>query len=507
MITTAEEKQANVPFTKFLQDFKETLKSAFYERADIKTFIRERGFPPAVLKQIMDTNPFSVAIPAQYGGRGGHTKDILAILDAASYESLPLSLMFGINTGLFLGPVTKYAREAIKEDIFRRFLQNSNMGGLMITEPDYGSDALNMHTSNVPGNGGYYIRGTKHWQGLTGMADYWLMTSRRKLSNGDLARDIDFFIVDVHQPGQHIEVEEYYNNIGLYPIPYGKNKIDIHVPEENKLQPESTGLKLMMDLLHRSRFQFPGMAIGFIRRMLDEALQHTSSRIIKGKPLIALDQVKHQVAGIQNAFTVSSAMCSRSARFSGIEHDLSTSTVEANTMKAYVTDLMQQSAQTLTQLSGANGYKMENIASRGLMDSRPFQVFEGSNEMLYTQISEMVLKTMGKLKKMNLAEFLKDYSLTKNAAEYFKPLTDFKVEVRMPQRKQVALGKIISRIVAAEYVADMGTQGFRKDLLSHSFEAIKHEISILVSSFRYSNTVVPVTEYQQNSSWLDFCKP
>jgi len=241
--------------------------------------------------------------------------------------------------------------------------------------------------------------------------------------------------------------------------------------------------------------------------MLDEALQHTSSRIIKGKPLIALDQVKHQVAGIQNAFTVSSAMCSRSARFSGIEHDLSTSTVEANTMKAYVTDLMQQSAQTLTQLSGANGYKMENIASRGLMDSRPFQVFEGSNEMLYTQISEMVLKTMGKLKKMNLAEFLKDYSLTKNAAEYFKPLTDFKVEVRMPQRKQVALGKIISRIVAAEYVADMGTQGFRKDLLSHSFEAIKHEISILVSSFRYSNTVVPVTEYQQNSSWLDFCKP
>ena len=45
------------------------------------------------------------------------------------------------------------------------------MGGLMITEPDFGSDALNMQTSNVKEGSNYHIKGTKHWQGLTGMAD------------------------------------------------------------------------------------------------------------------------------------------------------------------------------------------------------------------------------------------------------------------------------------------------------------------------------------------------
>lgn len=379
------------------------------------------------------------------------------------------------------------------------------MGGLMITEPAYGSDALNMHTSNVLRGSGYHIQGVKHWQGLTGMADYWLITSRKKLESGELGRDLDFFIGDVQQPEQRIEVEEYYNNIGLYPIPYGKNKIDIQVPAEQKLQPESTGLKLMMDLLHRSRFQFPGMAIGFIRRMLDDAIQHTNARVIKGKPLMALDQVKHQVAGIQNAFTVSSAMCARSAEFSGLENDLSAATVEANTMKAYVTDLMHQSAQTLTQLSGANGYKMESIASRGIVDSRPFQIFEGSNEMLYTQISELVLKTMGRLKKMNLSGFLKDYHLTNNVADYFDSLLDFKVEMNLPQRKHVGLGKIISRVVAAGYVSNIGVRGFREELVRDSFESIKHEVSSLVSSFKHSTSVVPLEEYKEHSSWLDYC--
>jgi len=501
---TSSGTEALLSFSDFIKSFRQTLKSVFYERYDIKKFIRNRGFPATVLRDIMATNPFSVAIPKRYGGRGGETKENLGLLDAASYESLPLSLMFGINMGLFLGPVSKYARENVKADIFSRFLKKQNMGGLMITEPGYGSDALNMQTSNVRHGSKYHIRGVKHWQGLTGMADYWLMTSRGQLPGGELSRDIDFFIIDAQHPEQQIQVDELYNNIGLYPIPYGKNNIDIHVPEEYKLEPDTTGLKLTMDLLHRSRFQFPGMAIGFIRRMLDDAINHTQTRFIRGKPLMALDQVRHQIARIQNAFTVSSAMCSRSSEASGIEHDLTGSTVEANTMKAYVTELMQESAQTLTQLYGANGYKEESIASRGIIDSRPFQVFEGSNEMLYTQISEMVVKQMRRLKQMNLASFLKEYKLTRLTADYFKNLTDFTVDEKMPQRKQVGLGKILSRIVSADYVITLGSKGFRNDLARDSIDMIKQEVSSLVSSFQYSTNVVPVEDYSSKSSWIDF---
>ncbi len=494
-----------VSFPEFLNSLKKTIKNVFYERDNIEKFIQKRGFPPLVLRDIMAENPFSVAIPKEYGGRGAKVKECLGVLDAASYESLPLSLAFGINIGLFLQPVAKYGQESVKKDIFNRFLTQQNMGGLMITEPDFGSDALNMATSNVKLGSNYRIKGTKHWQGLTGMADYWIMTSREKNEHGNLGRDIDFFICDVTQTNQNIQVEEYYNNIGLYPIPYGKNIIDILVPEQFKLIPETTGLKLMMDLLHRSRFQFPGMGMGFIRRMLDEAIKHTTNRMVGGKSLFALDQVKHQIARIQSAFTISSAMCARSAIYSGIENNLALAAVEANSMKAYITDLMQEAAQTLTQLKGANGYKAESIASRGIMDSRPFQIFEGSNEMLYSQISEMVLKMMGKLKISNLSEFIKDYSLTKNVAEYFKSSINFKVDFQLPQRKLVDLGKIISRIVSANLVAEMGENGFRSDLINNSLETIKHEITMFVSSYKFNTAVLPIEDYKQDSSWLSFC--
>ncbi|SMO62513.1 Acyl-CoA dehydrogenase [Saccharicrinis carchari] len=491
-----------VPFSEYLDTFNKTLKSVFYERDNIEQFVQKRGFPALVLRDIMAQNPLSVGIPAEYGGRGVVMKECIGMMDAASYESLPLSLTFGINIALFLEPVGKYAGDEAKKSIFKRFLTKQNMGGLMITEPDYGSDALSMHTSCVKQGNNYHLQGTKHWQGLTGLADYWLITSRLKNGDGKLARDIEFFVCDVQQPHQRIIVEEYYNNLGLYPIPYGKNKVDVIIPEKFKLQPVSTGLNLMMDLLHRSRYQFPGMGMGFIRRMLDEAINHCQTRFVAGKPLIALDQIKQQIAKIQSAFTVCSAMCARSADYAGVENNLSGDAVEANSMKAYVTDLMQESAQTLTQLKGANGYKAESVSSRGIIDSRPFQIFEGSNDMLYTQIAELVNKLMQRKKQTNLLAFLMDYSLTKQVAKQFASSLDVVLKPKMVQRKYVDLGKIISRVVSANLVFDMGVKGFRQDLVLNAIENLKHDVAMLVSSYKFTNSVQPVELYKDSASWL-----
>lgn len=495
----------STPYTKFINSFKETLKTVFYERDNIEKFTQHRGFPALVLREIMADAPLSVAIQKEYGGRGAKVKECLGLLSAASYESLPLSLTFGINIALFLEPVGKYAQEAVKQDIFTRFLTKQNLGGLMITEPDYGSDALGMQTSNELKDGKYHIKGIKHWQGLTGLADYWLMTSRPLKENGDLGRDIDFFICDESKPEQRIKVEELFNNIGLYPIPYGRNNVDIQVPEEYKLIPESTGLKLMMDLLHRSRLQFPGMGMGFLQRMLDEALKHTKERIVGGKSLFELDQIKHAIGRMQSAFTVCSAMCFRSSAFSGIENNMASHAVEANAMKAYVTDLMQESSQMLTQLFGAKGYREESLGARGIVDSRPFQIFEGSNEMLYSQMAEMVAKLMMRKKMPNLLDFLSQYDLTNKVADQFRSMINFNIEGKLPQRKLVVLGRLIARIVSAQFVVDLGTGGFRPDLIRDCLETLKYDVSGFLSAFKFSADVNPIEGYSEGAAWLDLC--
>lgn len=493
-------------FRDFIEHYKDKLYSLFNVESDIDHISLERGLPDDILEEVMNCKPLSVFIPEEYGGRGAKTHEALAMLEASSYESLPLSLMMGINGALFLQPVVNYGNEEIKNDIFHRFLEENSMGGLMITEPDYGSDALRMETSfKKDAAGDYKVQGLKHWAGLTGAADYWLITARKETNSGSLGRDIGFFVHDSRNGG--IEVEEYYKNLGLYMLPYGKNRIDITVPEEYKLKPKTIGIKMMLDVLHRSRLQFPGMGMGFLKRMLDEAHRHCKQRLVGGQSLFNYDQVKKRITRLQSSFTICSAMCAYTSEHVPISKDVSSFDVAANTIKTMTTDLMQNAAQSLLQLMGAKGYRLDHIAGRSLIDSRPFQIFEGSNDILYQQISESVIKLMRKLKRNNLYEFLSDYKLTEHASEHFKELLNFELDMKMAQDKLVELGRVLSRIISLEFTLRLGEKGFNKELITNTISTLKADVQCLMSSFNYSGDIRVVENYEESSSWLQTFSP
>ena len=494
----------SIPFSEFLENLKEKMKQVFHVRADIDQLSLKRGLPPFVMREIMSVNPLSVGIPTQYGGRGGVMKENIGLLAAASYESLALSLTFGINSALFLQPFGKFGQDEVKAPVFNRFLNDKAMGGLMITEPDYGSDALNMQTSYTESESKYHLKGKKHWAGLTGWADFWLLSARQQSKSEKLQRDIDFFLCDVTAPGQNIVVEEFFENLGLYAIPYGRNRIDVQLPQTHKLVPETTGVKMMLDLLHRSRMQFPGMGMGFIQRMLDEALTHCKERMVGGKSLFQYDRVQHRLSKLQASYTICSAMCANSSEKAGLDVDLSSQGMEANAVKSVITDLMQEAAQSVVQLVGAKAYKLNHIAGRGTADSRPFQIFEGSNDILYAQISEGLVKMMKRAKERNLFQFLKGFDLTDKAVHFVKSQVDFNLDLQIPQRKLVEMGKIIGRVISMNQVLDLSEKGFNKELIDGSVTFLQQEITKLMSAFTFKNEEKVVDGYEENTSWLNF---
>jgi len=492
------------PINDYIKSLKENFHRIFNIDHDFNKMSLERGFSKSFMNEIMAMNPLSVAIPSSFGGRGVKVAECLRVLSAASYESLSLSLMFGINIALFLEPLAKYGNVAVQEKVFEDFLTNKAMGGLMITEPLYGSDALNMRTYYEEQGDQYHIKGQKHWQGLTGDADYWLVAARKKSPNGELVRDVDFMMTINQDPLQKIDVSEKYNNLGLYAISYGINNIDVQVPTSHRLNPESTGIKMMLDILHRSRLQFPGMAVGFIKRLLDETMQHCSNRQVSGAKLNEIDSVKFQLSRLQAAYTLASAMCAYSSNTSSIENNLATNGVDANSVKALVSDLMQESAQIALQLAGANGYRLDHVAGRGVVDSRPFQIFEGSNEMLYAQIAEMILKLMRKAKETNFLTFLKQYNLTQYAAVEFATGLNFHLADSVKQRDLVALGKIIARVLCFQFVITMNNNGFNHHMTAITREHMNMDIAILLAQFQSGISCVPLLSYEEDTDWTNF---
>lgn len=492
----------DLDFETYIKSYKTGLREIFANEENIRHISLNRGFLPGLFDKVMQYKPLSSFIPDKFEGRGGSVPESLSVLEASSYHSLPLSLMIGINGALFLQPLSKYGLESTQTSVFEKFVHHKAMGGLMITEPGFGSDALHMQTSYTKKEETYLIQGTKHWAGLTGIADFWLLAAREKNEKNDLGRDISFFVHDIQQPG--LEVEELYENLGLYMLPYGKNKINVEVPKAHKLVPKTTGVKMMLDILHRSRLQFPGMAMGYLKRLLDEAITHCQKRYVGGKSLLEYDQVQYRVSKLQAAFTTCSAMCAYSSSKANVNNDLAKADVPANAIKSVITDIMQNAAQSLLQLLGAQGYRLDSIAGRSLVDSRSFQIFEGSNDILYHQIADSVLKSMRKVKSRNLYDFLNEYELSTKASGYLKNALNFEVDTNIAQRKLICLGKALGRIISMEFVIDMGEQGFRSDLINNCIHTLATEIETILSNYQHKNDVDVIVEYKQESSWLNY---
>ena len=302
-------------------------------------------------------------------------------------------------------------------------------------------------------------------------------------------------------------VEERFPNLGLYMIPYGLCRIDVTVPKENRLKRTSTGLRLLLDLLHRNRVHFPGVAAGFLRRLADEAIAHCQQRHVGGSSLFGFDQVKSRIARIQAGFTACSAMCAYAHSHGGVELDLSRDGTIPNSIKTVSTDLMHEASHSLLQLVGAKGYRLDHFAGQAFVDSRPYQIFEGSNDILYHQLGDGVTVRMLRRGENNLLEHLRAYGPTSRACEYFRAALDVTLGDELEQRKAVTLGRIVSRIITMDLTLTLGERGFRKDLVESCLQVFREDVDQLLASYRSPDRPLPVVDYQDGSSWLRCVDP
>ena len=488
----------------YLANLDQTAKRVFDGRIDADVMGSNRGMPPFVLRDIMAARPLAAFLPSRYGGYGDSPLAIQGMLDVMSYQSMSLGLMMGINGALFIQPVAKYAEQSVADRALGRIAEGHAMGGLMITEPEFGTDALAMQTSWQREGDAYTVRGTKHWAGLTGWADYWLVMARQKNESGTLSQGVDLFICEQDQPDQRIEVLERYPNLGLFMLPYGKNKVDVRVPADHRLNGGRGGVRMMLDVLHRSRMQFSGMAIGFLRRMADEALAHVRSRVVSGSALIDYDQVQARVARIQGRLALVSALSLYATENASATTDLSREAVAANSTKALSSDYMHDASQSLLQLVGAKGYATDHIAGRSVVDARPFQIFEGPNDVLYTQIGSKTLETLRKHKSNDLGARLRaDYPAGVDIAKLGAEL-DVTMSDRPTQRRIVDLGVIVSRLHALNALAELARRGFPAEHVAAAAGTAAEEIRSCLDALRHDTPLRPAEEGLGIASWLSY---
>ncbi len=349
------------------------------------------GYPPEFLRGILRTGALRRLFSDE-----GTSVDRLEIVRSCAHASVEMALSLGITASLFAHPVRRFAPDLWRRHLEEGFLTGGLLGGMMITEPGCGTDITACETLCREVDGAIEITGVKHWAGLSGLADYWLVLARDVPPGGEHRfPSLNFYICRADPDS--FKLLRRYGSAGLRSIPYGMTRIHAR---DGILGPLLSGsrtdrFRRIHGILQRSRISIAAITCGACERIAADATAHARARQVFGRPLDGYGQVRVRLAEIEAAREVSRVLFDVACRESSAadEADADIGGRDANVVKVVSTDLAFAAATSASQLLGGESYRTDTYIGRATADLRPFRIFEGSNDVLCDAVWQAVEKS------------------------------------------------------------------------------------------------------------------
>jgi (2S)-methylsuccinyl-CoA dehydrogenase len=286
--------------------------------------------------------------------------------------------------------------EEQKQAWLPRIASGELMAGIMVTEPDYGSDVAGVKVSATPVEGGYRINGVKTWATFAGRADVLMLLARTNPDRSLGHRGLSVLVVEkpraeghafsfAQDGGGKMEGRAIdtigYRGMHSYEVAFE----DWFVPAANLIGGESglgRGFYLQMAGFENGRLQTAARAVGLMQAAFEAGLAYAQERKVFGKAVFDYQLSRLKLARmaflIQAGRQFSYDVARRMARGEG--------TLEASMVKAYVCRAAEWVTRESMQLHGGMGYAEEFPVSRYFVDARVLSIFEGADETLCLRV-------------------------------------------------------------------------------------------------------------------------
>jgi acyl-CoA dehydrogenase len=341
-----------------------------------------KEYPSEVWREICSAGLAGVALPEELGGSGLGMLEMAFVIEAlcAGGAGSTLSQMFMLNP-IFGGvAVSRYGTAEMKRTLLPGLVQGTVTFCMALTEPNAGSNSLEVTTFAERDRSGWRLNGRKMWITAVPQATKMLVVARTKRVTEVKKRTegISLFLIDVRRDGlDHTPIDK----VGTNTLPSSAVFFDnVRVREDELVGTLDGGWPQLLDVLNTERIVTTAGLVGAGDLAIKLAVRYALDRkVFADTPIAKYQGLQFPLAQAFAELECARVMNHKAAVLFDQGQPFGT---EANVAKLIAARAAAAATDHAMQTMGGMGYAKEFHVERLWRDARLFRIAPISEEMI-----------------------------------------------------------------------------------------------------------------------------
>lgn len=347
----------------------------------------EGSYPEKFVQTMTDAGWLSALIPEDYGGSGLGIMEGCVILEEVNRSG---GNGAACHAQMYtMASILNHGSEEQKRRILPRVADGSlRLQAFGVTEPDAGSNTLQIKTFARKINGGYVINGQKIWTSRFMQSHMYLLITRttplqevKKKTDG-----LTLFVVDIAKAGKSLRARPIHTMLNHH-----TNEVfieDLEVSDEDRIGEEGQGFRYLVDTLNSERLLVASESLGDGKWFIDQASRYACERAVFDRPIGQNQGIQFPIAKAHMNVTAAELMRNKAATL----YDAGKPSANETSIAKYLaTEASWEAAEACMTTFGGYGVASEFNVERKWKEARLFRTAPLSNNLILAQVAQHVL--------------------------------------------------------------------------------------------------------------------
>ncbi len=330
---------------------------------------------PTMLKQMAESGFLGVCMPEKFGGMGADYISLGIACEEMERADSTARVVLSVHVGLHSMTLLQWGTDEQRQRWLPELATGKRIAGFGLTEPNAGSDAINIKTTATKDGDYYIINGAKTWISLADFADQFLVITR--LAQTNAKAPYAAFIVDRTTPG--FSSRPIKGKLGVRAGNTGEIMFaDMRVHKDCMLGQEGDGFKVAMSALDHGRYTVASGAVGIITACLDACNKYANERMAGNEVIGKKQLVQQMIASMAQGRDIGRLLYQK---VGWMKNNEMRHTRECSLAKWTNCAAAFDAANKAVEIHGAYGYCDEFPVERYFRNSRGAVIYEGTHEI------------------------------------------------------------------------------------------------------------------------------